>query len=66
MPFARLDSTTRIFYTIYAGQGEELDTSKPIVLLLHSRFFDHEIFAPQYTDPQIRDNFNLVLLWHLT
>jgi hypothetical protein len=59
MPFATLDNTTRFFYNIY-GVGEELDPSKPTVLLLHPRFFDHELFAPQYTDAGLRDNFNFV------
>jgi hypothetical protein len=61
MPFATLDKTTRLFYDIYGGQGEELDPSKQIVLLLHPRFFDHELFAPQYTDTELREKFNLVL-----
>lgn len=61
MPFATLDTTTRIFYNIYGGVEEGLDPSKPTVLLLHPRFFDHELFAPQYTDPGLRDSFNLVM-----
>lgn len=66
MPFVRLDSTARIFYTIYGGQGEELDTTKPTILLLHPRFFDHEIFSAQYTDPQLTDRFNFVPTWQFT
>jgi len=61
MPFVTLDKTTRLFYNVYGGTGEDVDPSKPIVLLLHPRFFDHELFAPQYTDTELTDIFNLVL-----
>ncbi|KIM28699.1 hypothetical protein M408DRAFT_329166 [Serendipita vermifera MAFF 305830] len=62
MPFVTLDLTSRIFYLIYGGRGEELDTSKPTILLLHPRFFDHEILATQYTDSRLRNDYNLVVI----
>ena len=62
MPFATLDNTTRIFYNIYGVVKEKLDPSKPAVLLLHPRFFEHELFAPQYTDAALRDSFDFVMI----
>jgi hypothetical protein len=60
MPLLTIEPGLRFFYNVYSSTGSTIDNAKPIVLMLHPRFFDHEFFSPQYTDELLTDQFNLV------
>jgi hypothetical protein len=60
MPLLTLDKDLRFFYNIFSPQGSVLDASKPTILFLHPVFFDQTFFAPQYTDDEFAEKYNLV------
>ncbi|ELU44987.1 alpha/beta hydrolase family domain-containing protein [Rhizoctonia solani AG-1 IA] len=67
MPFIKVSSGTQIHYQIPSCPNRvnpTLDQSKPVVLLLHPRFFDLHFFAPQYRDARLAKGYNLVGLNH--
>lgn len=37
-----------------------LDRSKPTILMIHGMFLNTRFLAPQFNDPRLSDNFNLV------
>ncbi|PVG02329.1 alpha/beta-hydrolase [Serendipita vermifera] len=64
MPLVTVDQDLRFFYNIFSPKGSVLDGSKPTILLLHPTFFDQTFFAPQYTDEDLAEKYNLVVLDH--
>ncbi|CAG8523836.1 13200_t:CDS:10 [Acaulospora colombiana] len=64
MPLVTVDQDLRFFYNVFSPKGSILDTSKPVILLLHPTFFDQTFFAPQYTDEELAEKYNLIVLDH--
>ncbi|CUA68130.1 hypothetical protein RSOLAG22IIIB_03369 [Rhizoctonia solani] len=67
MPFVKVSSGTQIHYQIPSCPNREhptLDPSKPVILLLHPRFFDLHFFAPQYRDARLAKGYNLLAVDH--
>lgn len=65
MPFIKVSSGIQIHYKIPSCPNRlnpTLDPSKPVVLLLHPRFFDMHFFAPQYNDSRLAKGYNLVCI----
>jgi hypothetical protein len=60
MPLLTIDKDLRFFYNIFSPKGSVLDASRPIILFLHPGFWDQSFFAPQYTDEELIENYNLV------
>lgn len=67
MPFVKVSSGTQFHYQIPSCPDHKnpfLDPSKPTVLLLHPRLFDSYFFAPQWRDPRLSLNYNLLAIDH--
>lgn len=63
MPFIKISSSVQIHYEIPSSPNRAhptIDPNKPIVLLLHPRFFDMHFFEPQYHDSRLAKGYNLV------
>ncbi|CAE7216020.1 unnamed protein product [Rhizoctonia solani] len=67
MPFVKVSGGTQIHYQVPSCPNRvhpTLDPSKPVVLLLHPRFFDLHFFAPQYRDARLAKGYNLLAVDH--
>lgn len=62
--FESEDGYVSIFYTTNSNFGNVggFDAEKPTVLMLHPVFLDSSWLAPQFSDPRLTDNFNLIAL----
>ncbi|KAG8703226.1 hypothetical protein FRC08_002998 [Ceratobasidium sp. 394] len=67
MPFIKVSSGIQMHYEIPSCPDRSrptLDPNKPVVLLLHPRFFDLHFFAPQYHDSRLAKGYNLLAIDH--
>jgi hypothetical protein len=64
MPLLTINEDLSFFYNIYpiSKTGGHIDPGKQTILLLHPPMFDHEFFAPQYTDQTLTERYNLVCI----
>ncbi|KAG8907819.1 hypothetical protein FRB99_001992 [Tulasnella sp. 403] len=63
MPFLDLPKDKiSIWYTtnLKGDSIANLDRSKPTILILHGMFLNTRFLAPQFNDPRLNDNFNLI------